>query len=540
MTDRPTLDALVTVTPRFARSVSLTRDAARPDALAGYVLTPNGRAVFARLAAALRGESSTRAWSVTGPYGSGKSALALLIAQALAGDDKPLRAARAFLADADEQVAPALFGPGSVLAAPPGRLFPVLVTGSRRPLDKALAAALAAALRGIASRGRRPQLIDKLERLAAQPEPAGAAVVPLFEEAVEYAARPGGESAGLLLVVDELGKFLEYGAAHPEQGDVFVLQELAEAAARSAKPFLVVTILHQALDRYADHLSPGRRAEWAKVQGRFEDVAFEERAEQVLRLIGHAIRPADVKPLRRQAIALAKEAVAAGVRAGSMPADELRECLAAAYPLHPLTAAVLGPLFRQLAQNERSLFAFLASAEPHGFQEYLRDHTAADGPYRLDRLYDYVTAALGPALLALYRGKRWAEVQTALDRLRDAGPAEIRLVKTIGVLQALGPATGIPVSADILRLAGRGEHTDAQTDAALEYLVRRSVVVYRRHAGGYALWEGSDVDLDERLRAARQAVEQDQRLAPFLTRLAPPPALIARRHYFQTGTLSRA
>ncbi len=305
MTDRPTLDALVTVTPRFARSVSLTRDAGRPDALAGYVLTPNGRAVFSRLAAALRGESSTRSWSVTGPYGSGKSALSLLIAQSLAGDDKPLRAARAFLADADEALAPALFGPGSVLAAPPGRLFPVLVTGSRRPLDKALAAALAAALRGVASRGRRPQLIDKLERLAARPEPAGAAVVPLFEEAVEYAARPGGDSAGLLLVVDELGKFLEYGAAHPEQGDVFVLQELAEAAARSAKPFLVVTVLHQSLDRYADHLSPGRRAEWAKVQGRFEDVAFEERAEQVLRLIGLAIRPADLKAFRRQATALA-------------------------------------------------------------------------------------------------------------------------------------------------------------------------------------------------------------------------------------------
>src|SRR5262249_27045623 len=34
-----------------------------------------------------------------------------------------------------------------------------------------------------------------------------------------------------------------------------------------------------------------------------------------------------------------------------------------------------------------------------------------------------------------------------------------------------------------------------------------------------------------------QSVERDQNLAPFLTRQAPPKPLIARRHYFQTGTL---
>jgi hypothetical protein len=149
---------------------------------------------------------------------------------------------------------------------------------------------------------------------------------------------------------------------------------MAEAATRSERPFLFLTILHQALDRYADHLSPSRRAEWAKVQGRFEDVAFEERGEQVLRLLAHAIRhegdETDLRPLRRQAKAMAREATGLGVRAGTMAAGELQECLAACYPLHPLTALVLGPLFRQLAQNERSLFAFLASSEPFGFQEF--------------------------------------------------------------------------------------------------------------------------------------------------------------------------
>src|ERR1041384_2198025 len=101
MSDVPTLDKLILVSPRFARSVSLVRDAHRADALDGYILTPTGRDVLRRLSDALRGDSPTRAWSLTGPYGSGKSALALFAAQLLSGNDNVRQPARKFLADCD-------------------------------------------------------------------------------------------------------------------------------------------------------------------------------------------------------------------------------------------------------------------------------------------------------------------------------------------------------------------------------------------------------------------------------------------------------
>ena len=532
-----TLDQMIQVSPRFARSVSLARDAFRTDALEGYILTPTGRDVLRRLGDALRGDSNTRAWSLTGPYGSGKSAFALFTAQILAGTQWVRKSAKNFLLSNDPELSERFFAPGGPLAKKESRLLPVLVTGSRQPLEKALASSLASALRNIASRGRPPQIVDQLESLAAKPGTSGTAIVKLFEEANEYLERFGEEASGILLIVDELGKFLEFGASNPEHGDVFVLQEMAEVATRSTRPFLFLTILHQSLDRYAEHMSPGRRAEWAKVQGRFEDVAFEERSEQLLRLLSHAIRQqgdeSDLKALRKQAKALANEVGSLDIRTGSMPARELQECLAACYPLHPLTALVLGPLFRQLAQNERSLFAFLSSSEPFGFLEFLRESTKEI--YRLDRLYDYVMAALGPSLFAHHRGKLWAEVQSALDRLHDASDLEIRLAKTIGLLQALSPGVGIPASVEILHFAGHG--SVAEIDKAIESLSGRSVVVFRRHTSSYALWEGSDVDIDDRLQAARRSVERDQNLASFLTRQVPSQALIARRHYFQTGTL---
>lgn len=540
MSDTLTLDQLVAVVPRFTRSVSLLRDVHRSDALEGYLLTPTGRAVLRRLSDALHGDSATRAWSLTGPYGSGKSSFALFAAQLLAGRHEIRERARRSLAAWDAELSERLFGSTGSLTKKEGRLLPVLVSGSRRPLEQALAESLATSLRAL-GKGRPPQLVKRLEQFAAQESFSGKSIVPLFEEANAYVTKYGPAAAGILLIVDELGKFLEYGATNPERGDVFVLQELAEAAARSQRPFLFVTILHQALDRYAEHLSANRRAEWAKVQGRFEDVAFEERSEQTMRLLAHAIRQtgaeADLHALRKQAKTAAREAVALGLRCGSLSAAEIQESLVACYPLHPLTAFILGPLFRQFAQNERSLFAFLGSSEPFGFQEFLRENSCKDGAYRLDHLYDYIMASLGPNLFAHSRGKLWAEVQSALDRLNDVGPLEIRLVKTIGLLQALGAAAALPASALTLQMALKGLAPAEDIETALHALCQRSLVVFRRHTGSYALWEGSDVDFDDRFQAARQSVERDQSLAAFLVRQMPPQPLIARRHYFQTGTL---
>ena len=40
---------------------------------------------------------------------------------------------------------------------------------------------------------------------------------------------------------------------------------------------------------YAERAGKSQQEEWAKVQGRFEDIAFSESTEQVLRLVGTAL-----------------------------------------------------------------------------------------------------------------------------------------------------------------------------------------------------------------------------------------------------------
>ena len=114
-------------------------------------------------------------------------------------------------------------------------------------------------------------------------------VVSCFEEAVQAIAEKTG--AGLLLIVDEAGKALEYAAQQPTRGDVYLLQALAEAAARSnGVPFVILTVLHQSFDQYAHQLGSSDRNEWTKVQGRFGELAFREGGDQIIRLTASAIR----------------------------------------------------------------------------------------------------------------------------------------------------------------------------------------------------------------------------------------------------------
>ena len=138
----------------------------------------------------------------------------------------------------------------------------------------------------------------------------------------------------------------------------------------------IVGILHQAFEAYASRLGRQSRDEWAKVQGRFVDIPLVAAADEVIELVGKAIN-VENSTLPAEASHLAEKiAVAIRTRRPGTPAT-LADSLRACWPLHPVTAALLGPISRRrFGQNERSTFGFLASREPLGFVEFLNGYEA--------------------------------------------------------------------------------------------------------------------------------------------------------------------
>ena len=104
-----TLSDYIRIRRRYTRSVQLERDLEIADSVKGYILTPNAKELVLRFFDALMQPDSVRAWTLTGVYGTGKSAFAhFLTALCSSKDDKINSNASAILGDSRGKVARAI------------------------------------------------------------------------------------------------------------------------------------------------------------------------------------------------------------------------------------------------------------------------------------------------------------------------------------------------------------------------------------------------------------------------------------------------
>jgi hypothetical protein len=342
-----------------------------------------------------------------------------------------------------------------------------------------------------------------------------------------------GIYGGVLLILDELGKFLEAAASSGD--DIFFYQELAEAASRSNGRLVVVGVLHQAFEQYASRLGREVREEWAKVQGRYVDIPIVAGTDEVLDLIGRAIETKNAHPKSQR---VSKHIAASIQRRRTSSPPKLAEALDKCWPLHPITAALLGPSSRRkFGQNERSVFGFLTSAEPLGFREFLasEEGEAADVYYTPAMFWNYLRANLESAILNSPDGHRWAISAEAVERVEARfDEPHVSLVKTAGLIELFRNGSGVAADTDVLAECVPG-WTKKEVESALDELARASVLIYRKHMGAWGVFAGSDFDIEASVSAALQAIGSVD--FERLKAIAPLPAVSARRHYVDTGTL---
>ncbi|MFI8665924.1 hypothetical protein ACIGGE_05745 [Qipengyuania sp. NPDC077410] len=497
----------VSVAPRYQRSVRIDADFGQADPLSGYVLQGSARdALTTTLRLATNGQG---AFTWTGPYGGGKSSLALALASYSLGRGPAFKEAKQLLGDVPEVTA--------VFGRAPKDWLCVSLSGRRGDPVADLREALASAIAGEPGHARTKR--SKME--AAD----GRDIVERLQREVE--ARPKG---GVLVIVDELGKYLEGAADHAI--DIHFFQDLAEAANRSEGRLIVVGVLHQAFERYADRLGQSVQDEWRKIQGRFADVPIITAVDEVIELVGRAVTTERSHPQSHPIAAIVASEIAE--RRPGVPKD-LAERLDDCWPLNPAAAALLGPITRRrFSQNERSLFGFLASAEPSGFTEFLQRTTLASGKtFRPAELWDYLQVNLEPAIMASPDGHRWAQAAEAIARAgRDGTHLRLQIAKTVAVIDLFSNGSGLAASPRTI--AASLGHSDADVEDQLADLVKISALVYRRHLGAYAIYAGSDFDIEGEIEA--RIAERGRLEIASLNDLASLQPILAKRHYAEYGT----
>ncbi|MCY4193350.1 MAG: hypothetical protein OXF04_03515, partial [bacterium] len=335
----------------------------------------------------------------------------------------------------------------------------------------------------------------------------------------------------LLLVIDEFGKSLEALAGDSTQrawgdaeSDPYLLQQLAEAGQGDGLPIFLLTLQHQSFDDYLSGVDARQRREWAKVQGRFEDVAYVESSAQARALIGSVFSVGD-EALRRRidrwARPLARTMQALGAADLGDP-----NAVASCWPLHPVTAVVLSELCQRYGQHERTLFSFLAGPEmagPEGFLATARLPARGQLPtLGLDAVYDYFVGAAGLSSLAA-ANSRWLEITTRLRDAHGLSARQTRVAKSVAVLNLVSTSGPIRASAPVLALM------ESDAGDVLGELADTGLVTYRAFADEYRVWQGTDVDIQRLIEASRHRVKQ-QPLLEVVSKVHDPQPAVAARH----------
>lgn len=493
----------VTVRRRFQRSIRLDTDLNDANALKGFICPPTFAHALATLAQQSN-DASHGAFTWTGPFGGGKSSLAVVLAALLSPQGSRRNEAKAIVGESGDHI---------IQALRPGRsgFSTLAVVGRKQDAAELVAEALKR---------------DGLVRQAIDTEKDGGQT--LLQTLLKIAKRP--KHAGLVVFIDEMGKVLE--AAAQGQGDLHFLQELAELASRSERRLIVIGILHQSFGEYNGRLARRARDEWMKVQGRFVDIPLATVADEQLALLSQAIESQPPKSAILPAEKLA--AVVNGKRAGSDTC--IAQYIQGCWPVNPVTASLLGPFSRRrFGQNQRSIFSFLNSAEPRGFQDFLSTASSADS-YDPAVFWDYLRDNLEPSILASPDGHRWSTALDALERCQAKGGSIEHLLvsKTIAIIDQFREQAGFYASKEVIEIATPGIAAQALSQILAD-LEKWSIVVFRRHLGAYAVHAGSDFEIEPAIREERErATTIDYEKLQHAAGLQP---VVAKRHYHQTGAL---
>lgn len=524
------LSQIISINPHYRRSVHLERDFYSKDELNWFL---NSKGISTALSLLARGVSDPtyRAQCITGPYGSGKSALALYFSKLMDRNSRSSMRSKAAHKWVDVEYI--------VTPTRSNGYLTILGTGRRENISACLLRSLKKSL----EQSHRSDLLNKLADSDIDLNAIGndsSKLLTVFEKLAKFEVAKG-KSIGIMILIDELGKLLEYAAQNPSDSDIHVLQELAELSSRSSKyPIWFITILHYQFSHYAAQLGAHHQQEWSRIQQRFFEVpVFLDNLES-LHLIASAIN-SNTNELINDNLAIKNTAKSCKAYCPNIKPGEFKKICTDCYPLHPTAVILLPTLFRKYGQNERSLFSFLSANEPFSLMDWIRNrsfHIDSPDYYRITDLYDYTFNILMSSSIDPHTVRIRTELEDAMVRLGDAPVEEHNILKAIGILNAIGDMPNVHASPDfIINALSSPDLNRKQIKFVLKQLISKRVLLYRKFKNEYKLWEGSDIDLEERLKDAYGALSTQSMAVTVAKEICPLSPLVARQHSFRTGML---
>ncbi|MBC2853451.1 hypothetical protein [Cetobacterium sp. 2G large] len=303
-------------------------------------------------------------------------------------------------------------------------------------------------------------------------------------EDVENGVKEKGFS-GVFYVFDEFGRYLE---TNIDNLDVKEIQDMAEYCNLQNNSNLFM-ITHKDIFQYTRKLKNNvEKDEWEKVSGRFlkEHLILEK--DSILKILKNIIQKNNYEDYRENNLNIkTKELLLENI----LEHQNTLELTKDFFPLDYITATMLPDLSQKLAQNERTLFAFICSDEWRGLKSIISDKKNRKDFITLDYLYDYFERELKQLPVDSKEYKIYLSSQDILSKIPTAEEFYIKVIKTIAIIYVNNNLSEIKPDTDTLRYIFNKELLD------LSYLEEKKLIVFKKYQNQYALLEDVNLNIEK-------------------------------------------
>jgi hypothetical protein len=140
---------------------------------------------------------------------------------------------------------------------------------------------------------------------------------------------------------------------------------------------------------------------------------------------------------------------------------------------------------------------------------------------------------LEPSILVSNIGHAWSEASESIRRAEVLDDKDgIKITKIISLIDLFGKNSSLFATNEIIENSLC--LSKSKLEKTLKNLEDKKIVIFRKFKNAYSLFSGSDINLDELSELNKTKIKNDYEI--ILSQLPPLQPIVAKRHYFETGT----
>lgn len=303
--------------------------------------------------------------------------------------------------------------------------------------------------------------------------------------------------AGIFVVFDEFGKYIEGHNKDGYENDMKVLQDMCELAGKSDEPqFHLTMVTHKSIKEYGNVIDKRILDGFMGIEGRIKEILYIDSLQNNYQIIANVVKKdeaifndVDLKKVFDDNYEL-------NIFNHEFSENEFMDIVCkGCYPLTPVAIYLLMGISQKIAQNERTLFTFLAGNDSRGLCEILKreeNNRYIGAQY----IYDYFENIFREEINNTEVHVEWLKCQYALNIVES--DIEKSFIKVLALITMLHKESEFPPNDKNIMLAlGIDEDTYFK---AKNKLIDKKILLYRGRKGICQLKNNIGVDVDDEIK----------------------------------------